>query len=76
MDKKSLEELYASYLDEDIQAESLNLLSEMLCKHFGRRAVILIDEYDVPLDKAYQDGYYAQMVKINPFFPQPGAQNK
>ena len=64
VDKKSLEELYASYLDEDIQAESLNLLSEMLCKHYGRRVVILIDEYDVPLDKSYQDGYYAQMVKL------------
>ena len=32
--------------------------------HYGRRAVILIDEYDVPLDKAYQEGYYAQMVKL------------
>lgn len=36
----------------------------MLCKHYGQRVVILIDEYDVPLDKAYQAGYYPQMVKL------------
>ncbi len=43
---------------------SLKLLSRLLSEHFGRRAVILIDEYDVPLDKAYQDGYYAQMIRL------------
>ncbi len=43
---------------------SLKLLSRLLSEHYGRRVVILIDEYDVPLDKAYQDGYYAQMVKL------------
>ncbi len=64
IDKESLKELYTPYLDEDVQKRSLNLLSELLSKHYGRRVVILIDEYDVPLDKAYQDGYYAQMVKM------------
>ena len=43
---------------------SLKLLSGLVSKHYGRRVVILIDEYDVPLDKAYQDGYYTQMVKL------------
>ncbi len=43
---------------------SLKLLSRLLSAHYGRRVVILIDEYDVPLDKAYQDGYYMQMVKL------------
>lgn len=43
---------------------SLKLLSRLLCDHYGRRVVILIDEYDVPLDKAYKDGYYTQMVKL------------
>lgn len=42
--------------------ESLSLLSEMLCKHHGKKSIILIDEYDVPLDKAFQRGYYAEMV--------------
>ncbi len=64
IDKESLKELYAPCLDEDVLKGSLKLLSELLCKHYSRRVVILIDEYDVPLDKAYQDGYYAQMVKL------------
>ncbi len=64
IDKESLKQLYAPCLDEDTVKRSLNLLSELLGKHYGRRVVILIDEYDVPLDKAYQEGYYAQMVKL------------
>lgn len=64
IDKESLKELYTPYLDEDVQKRSLNLLSELLGKHYGCRVVILIDEYDVPLDKAYQKGYYAQMVEL------------
>lgn len=63
IDKDSLRELYAPYLDEDIQQESLSLLSEMLSKHYGINAIILIDEYDVPLDKSYQKKYYAEMVE-------------
>ncbi len=43
---------------------SLKLLSGLLRKHYGRRVVILIDEYDVPLDKAYQNGYYEQMIQL------------
>ena len=56
IDKESLKELYAPYLNEDVQKESLSLLSELLSKHYDRRVVILIDEYDVPLDKAHQIG--------------------
>ena len=62
VDKDSLRELYAPYLDEDIQQESLSLLSEMLKKHFREGVMILIDEYDVPLDKAYENKYYDRMV--------------
>lgn len=64
IDKEALKELYTPYLDEDVQKRSLNLLSELLGKHYGCRIVILIDEYDVPLDKAYQKGYYARMVEL------------
>ena len=64
IDKESLKELYTSCLDDDVQKTSLNLLSELLGKHYNRRVVILIDEYDVPLDKAYQNGYYTQMVEL------------
>ena len=63
VDKDSLRELYAPYLDEDIQQESLSLLSEMLSKHHGINTIILIDEYDVPLDKSYQKNYYPEMAE-------------
>lgn len=42
---------------------SLKLLTRLLRKHYGRQAIVLIDEYDVPLEQAYQDGYYSKMVK-------------
>ena len=43
---------------------SLNLLSGLLCKHFNQKVIILIDEYDVPLDKARFHGYYDEMVTL------------
>ncbi|MCD7709352.1 MAG: ATP-binding protein [Clostridiales bacterium] len=43
---------------------SLRNLSKMLYKHYGQKAVILIDEYDVPLDKANEGGFYDEMVKL------------
>ncbi len=43
---------------------SLKLLTRLVCKHYGKPVIVLIDEYDVPLDKAYQDGYYTQMVNL------------
>lgn len=49
--------------DEALYA-SLQTLSELLYKHHCRKTVILIDEYDVPLDKAFQNGYYKEMVSL------------
>ena len=49
--------------DENIN-DSLRKLSQLLYKHYGKKAVILIDEYDVPLDKAYQNGYYHEMISL------------
>ena len=43
---------------------SLQLLSQLLYKHYGQKVVILIDEYDVPLDKAFQNDYYKEMVSL------------
>ena len=43
---------------------SLKTLSALLYKHTGTEVIILIDEYDVPLDKAYVNGYYEQMVQL------------
>jgi hypothetical protein len=43
---------------------SLSILSQLLKKHYGRNVIILIDEYDVPLDRAYQSKYYDEMVEF------------
>ncbi len=43
---------------------SLYTLSQLLKKHYQQDVIILIDEYDVPLDKAYQSGYYDDMVDL------------
>ena len=43
---------------------SLRLLTKLLFKHYGIPAIVFVDEYDVPLDKAYQHGYYPQMVHL------------
>ena len=47
---------------------SLNMLSRLLYQHYGKKVIIIIDEYDVPLDKAYQSGFYDEMVKFMRLF--------
>ena len=44
--------------------DSLKTLSHLLSKHYGQKVILLIDEYDVPLDKAFQGGYYDEMVSL------------
>lgn len=44
--------------------DGLSYLSRLLEMHFGQKVILLIDEYDVPLDKAYQHGYYDQMADL------------
>ena len=51
-------------MSDDVLYGSLQTLSELLYKHFNQKTVILIDEYDVPLDKAFQHGYYREMVAL------------
>ena len=51
-------------MDEDTLESALQTLSELLYRHYGQKVIILIDEYDVPLDKAYQNGYYREMVAM------------
>ena len=53
--------------EEDTSADmvsSLRMLCSLLEKHYGQKPILLIDEYDVPLDKAYYHGYYAQMIDL------------
>ena len=51
-------------MTEDILVSSIQTLSRLLFRHYGKKTIILIDEYDVPLDKAFQHGYYKEMVSL------------
>ena len=57
---------YRALLDKDMDEAtlflSLKTLSELLEKHYDSKVILLIDEYDVPLAKAFENGYYDQMV--------------
>lgn len=43
---------------------SLKIMSRLLYNHYGKRVIVLIDEYDVPLNKAYQRGFYDEMINF------------
>ena len=64
LDKESYRRLAEGEMNEAAFAGSLRGLSVLLEKHYGAKAVLLIDEYDVPLAKAYEQGYYDQMVML------------
>mgnify|MGYP005758246101 CR=1 FL=1 len=51
-------------MTEKVAEASLKTLSQLLHKHYGQKVLLLIDEYDVPLDKAFQAGYYEEMVSL------------
>ena len=51
-------------MTEGMAAASLKMLSQLLEKHYGQKVILLIDEYDVPLDKAFQSGYYDEMLNL------------
>ena len=61
-DKLTDNEKYS--MDEESLEAGLQTLSELLFRHYGQKTIILIDEYDVPLDKAYQHGYYREMTAL------------
>jgi hypothetical protein len=51
-------------MPDDVLILGLQTLSELLAKHYEKKTIVLIDEYDVPLDKAFQAGYYDEMVSL------------
>ena len=63
-DKEAFISLLRADMDDATLASSLRILSELLRTHYGKEVIILIDEYDVPLDKAMQAGYYDEMVNL------------
>ena len=61
-DKEAYKKLLDSNMSEAVFCGGLRRLSELLKKHYGTKVILLIDEYDVPLAKAFANGYYDQMV--------------
>lgn len=51
-------------MPDETMTRSLRILCELLYKHYGQKPILLIDEYDVPLDKAQHYGYYEEMVSL------------
>lgn len=51
-------------MSDGVVISSLKVLSQLLTKHYGKNTIFIIDEYDVPLDKAFQHGYYDEMVEL------------
>ena len=61
-DKAEYKKLLDSGMSKAVFCSGLKTLSELLEKHYGTKVVLLIDEYDVPLAKAFENGYYDQMI--------------
>ena len=63
-DRIMFRDLLDKQMDEETLVNSIQELSELLEKHYGQKVIILIDEYDVPLAKANENGYYDEMVLL------------
>ena len=63
-DKRPFERFLKEQETMDDVQESLRMLSSLLYQHYSQKVILLIDEYDVPLDKAFQHGYYNEMVTL------------
>ena len=64
LDRENFVRLITAKASDVVIQRSLSLLTEMLYKYHGQKVILLIDEYDVPLDKAFQHGYYKEMVSL------------
>ena len=64
IEKERYENLLNRRADEKEVAKAFAFLSECLFKYHGKNTIILIDEYDVPLENAYFEGFYDKMIKF------------
>ena len=64
IDKNVYKELFNGRMEKATLAFSLKRLTSLLEKHYGKKVVVLVDEYDVPLAKAYENGFYDEMVRL------------
>lgn len=62
--KKRYEDIIWEKADTDSISDSIKFLSECLENYYGRKTIILIDEYDVPLENAFFEGFYKEMVSL------------
>ena len=51
-------------LETNLIKQSINILSRLLYKHYGKKTIVLIDEYDVPLNQAFSHGFYDKMIGL------------
>ena len=61
-DEKQFCRIVSADMEDDVAADSLNALSGFLAKHYGKKVLILLDEYDTPMQEAYVNGYWEEMV--------------
>lgn len=63
-DEKQFCRIVSADMEDDVAADSLNALSGFLAKHYGKKVLILLDEYDTPMQEAYVNGYWREMVSF------------
>lgn len=64
LQRKQFSEIYNGTADDSVYSDSLKLLSDCLYRVYGKKVIILIDEYDVPLENAYFNGFYEEMINL------------
>ncbi len=60
--EKELYQAVSDDMEDYVAAESLNALSNLLMRHYGKKVIILLDEYDTPMQEAYVSGYWDELV--------------
>ena len=63
-DQELLKQLKTKEMSNDSLVYSIRELTELLEKHYAKKVIVIIDEYDVPLAKANENGYYDEMVLL------------
>ncbi len=59
-EKKTFREISVD-MEDDLAADSLNILSDYLSRYYSKKVIILLDEYDTPMQEAYMNGYWDEL---------------
>lgn len=60
--EKELYQMVSADMEDYIASDSLNMLSDYLMRYYGKKVIILLDEYDTPMQEAYVGGYWEETV--------------